>query len=119
MTTQQYLDLGAPKYLAPFFTNGAYSYRYVVHDSKTYNVFVSYRIESARRWLNGTSVRFGVNNLFDAEPPLSSDSRGYDPSLYNVMARGRTSLPGHEEAVIRGSARLQPAPIVMLTSCAG
>ncbi len=90
VTTQQYLDLGAPKYLAPFFTNGAYSYRYVVHDSKTYNVFVSYRIESARRWLNGTSVRFGVNNLFDAEPPLSSDSRGYDPSLYNVMARGRT-----------------------------
>jgi outer membrane receptor protein involved in Fe transport len=40
--------------------------------------------------LNNTSVRVGVNNLFDAEPPLSSDSRGYDPSLYNTMARGRS-----------------------------
>ncbi len=89
-TATQYADLGAPKYLQPIFNNGAYSYRYVVHDTKTYNVFVSYRVEAANRWLNGTSVRLGVNNLFDAQPPLSADSRGYDPAVYNVMARGRT-----------------------------
>jgi len=29
-----------------------------------------------------------VNNVFDAIPPLSSDSRGYDPALYNTLARG-------------------------------
>ena len=42
------------------------------------------------RWLNNTAIRFGVNNLFEAKPPLSADSRGYEVGLYNVMARGRT-----------------------------
>ena len=36
------------------------------------------------------NIRLGVNNLFDAKPPLSADSRGYEPALYNVMARGLT-----------------------------
>jgi outer membrane receptor protein involved in Fe transport len=90
-TTQAVWDsLGNPSYIQPIFNNGAYSYRYVVHDSKSYNVFVSYRIQAQNRWLNQTSLRLGVNNLFDAQPPLSADSRGYEPSLYNVMARGRT-----------------------------
>ena len=90
-TTQATWDsLGNPGYVLPVFSNGSYSYRYVVHDTKSYNVFVSYRITAQNRWLNQTSLRFGVNNLFNAEPPLSADSRGYDPSLYNVMARGRT-----------------------------
>jgi outer membrane receptor protein involved in Fe transport len=89
-TATQYADLGAPGYLQPVFTNGAYSYRYVVHDSKSYNVFASYRFAAKSRWLNQTSIRFGVNNVFNAEPPLSADSRGYEPSLYNVLARGRT-----------------------------
>ena len=90
-TTQATWDsLGNPAYIQPVFNNGAYSYRYVVHDSKSYNLFVSYRLSSANRWLNDTSFRLGVNNLFNAEPPLSADSRGYEPSLYNVMARGRS-----------------------------
>jgi outer membrane receptor protein involved in Fe transport len=90
-TTQAVWDsLGNPGYIQPIFNNGAYSYRYVIHDSKSYNVFVSYRLSARNRWLNQTSFRLGVNNVFDAEPPLSSDSRGYEPSLYNVLARGRT-----------------------------
>lgn len=90
-TTQAVWDsLGNPGYIQPVFNNGAYSYRYVVHDTKNYNLFVSYRLTSSSRWLNQTSFRLGVNNLFDAAPPLSADSRGYEPSLYNVMARGRT-----------------------------
>ena len=36
------------------------------------------------------SLRLGVNNLLNSIPPLSADSRGYEPSLYNTMARGRT-----------------------------
>lgn len=83
-------SLGRPGYIEPVFNNGAYSYRYVVHDSKSYNLYVSYRLTAQNRWLNQTSFRFGVNNLFDAQPPLSADSRGYEPSLYNVLARGRT-----------------------------
>lgn len=83
-----YESLGSPSYIEPVFTNGAYSYRYVVHDSKSYNAYVTYRVAAQNRSLNGTSIRLGVNNVFDAIPPLSSDSRGYDPALYNTLARG-------------------------------
>jgi iron complex outermembrane recepter protein len=83
-------SLGSPSYIQPVFNNGTTVYRYVVHDTKSYNANVSYRFASQNRYLRDTRLRFGVVNLFDAEPPLSSDSRGYDPSLYNTMARGRT-----------------------------
>ena len=90
-TTQAVWDsLGNPGYIQPIFNNGAYSYRYVVHDTNAYNLYVGYRVPAQTRWLGGTSFRFGVNNLFDLKPPLSSDSRGYEVGLYNVIARGRT-----------------------------
>ena len=87
-TATTFASLGSPAYIEPVFTNGAYSYRYVVHDSKSYNAFVTYRFSTQNRWLDRTSLRLGVNNLFDARPPLSADSRGYDPAIYNAMARG-------------------------------
>jgi hypothetical protein len=89
-TAATWESLGRPGYIQPIFNNGAYSYRYVVHDSKSYNLHASYRFAASNRWLNDTHVRIGINNLFDAAPPLSTDSRGYDPAVYNVMARGRT-----------------------------
>ncbi|MEO5960149.1 MAG: TonB-dependent receptor [Opitutaceae bacterium] len=90
-TTQATWDsLGNPSYIQPVFTNGAYSYRHVVHDSNAYNLHVGYKISAQNRWLHGTSFRLGVNNLFDLKPPLSSDTRGYEVGLYNVIARGRT-----------------------------
>ena len=89
-TTSQpvYQALGSPSYIQPVYTNGAVSYRYVVHDSKSYNVFLSYRLSARQRWLNDLAIRLGVNNVFDAQPPLSTS--GYDAAVYNVMARGRT-----------------------------
>ena len=90
-TTQAtYESLGSPAYIQPVFSSGSYSYRYVVSDSITYNANVSYRFGGRNRWTRDTSVRVGVVNLFDAIPPLSSDSRGYDPAIYNLMARGRS-----------------------------
>ncbi|MSU50553.1 MAG: hypothetical protein EXS37_15950 [Opitutus sp.] len=90
-TTQAVWDgLGRPGYIQPVFNNGAYSYRYVVHDTNSYNAFATYRVPAQNRWLRTLSIRVGVNNLFNAQPPLSADSRGYEVSLYNVMARGRT-----------------------------
>ncbi len=83
-------SLGRPSYIMPIFNNGAYSYRYLVHDSNSYNVFATYRVASQNRWFKNLDLRVGVNNIFDSTPPLSADSRGYDVSLYNVMARGRT-----------------------------
>ncbi|MBA4136546.1 MAG: hypothetical protein C0518_04440 [Opitutus sp.] len=84
-----YASLGEPGYIRPFFTNGNTSYRYIVRDSISYNGYVSYRISAKQsKWLHDTSIRLGVVNLLNSKPPLSSDSRGYDPSLYNTMARG-------------------------------
>lgn len=89
-TTQTIYDsLGDPAYIQPVYNNGSYVYRYVVHDTKTYNAFVSYRIMSQNRWLNDTGIRVGVVNLLNAKPPLvSGSSQGYETSLYNNMARG-------------------------------
>ena len=91
-TTQSIADsLGNPTYIVPVFTNGSTVYRYRVGDSMSYNASLSYRIRNAGfDWLKDTTVRVGVVNLFDAQPPLSSDSRGYDPSVYNLMARGQS-----------------------------
>ncbi|MBI5771626.1 MAG: TonB-dependent receptor [Verrucomicrobia bacterium] len=83
-------SLGRPGYIQPIFNNGAWSYRYIVHDSNAYNLFVGYRVSAQNRWFNGTSLRVGVNNLFDLKPPVTADSRGYEVGLYNVIARGRT-----------------------------
>ncbi|PAW66435.1 MAG: hypothetical protein B9S34_08080 [Opitutia bacterium Tous-C1TDCM] len=86
-----YESLGRPSYIKPVFTNGNTVYRMVHRDTQTYNVFVSYRVDrsDARSWLRDTSIRVGVNNLFDAEPPLSDDNNTYETALYNTMAKGR------------------------------
>lgn len=89
-TTKTLWDsLGNPTYIREVYNNGAYAYRYVVHDSKSYNVNVSYRFGKESRWLRETDVRIGVNNVLNAQPPLSADTRGYDVGLYNNLARGR------------------------------
>ncbi|MBI2813655.1 MAG: TonB-dependent receptor [Opitutae bacterium] len=91
-TTQSIADsLGNPGYIVPVFTNGSTVYRYRVGDSMSYNASVSCRIRAQdNKWLKDTTVRVGVVNLFNATPPLSSDSRGYDPAVYNLMARGQS-----------------------------
>jgi iron complex outermembrane recepter protein len=88
-TTQSIAEsLGNPSYIVPVFTNGSTVYRYRVSDSMSYNANVSYRLRTKNKWAKDTTIRVGVVNLFKAIPPLSSDSRGYDPSIYNQMARG-------------------------------
>ena len=44
----------------------AYAYRYVVHDSRVYNVNLSYRFGRESRWLRNTDFRIGVNNVLNA-----------------------------------------------------
>jgi outer membrane receptor protein involved in Fe transport len=90
-TVDIYESLGRPDYITPVLTNGTTVYRFTVRDSISYNAYISYRVPaSSDSWLADTSIRVGVINLFDKIPPLASDSRGYDPSLYNLMARGRS-----------------------------
>ncbi|MDI1337349.1 MAG: TonB-dependent receptor [Lacunisphaera sp.] len=90
-TTQSIADsLGNPKYIVPVFTGGTTVYRYRVNSSISYNASVSYRLRTNNKWTNDMTIRVGVVNLFNAKPPLSSDSRGYDPAIYNLMARGQS-----------------------------
>lgn len=90
-TAATYTTLGGPSYISRVFDTGAVRYRYIVHDSISYNANVNYAFQARREsWLANTSVRVGVVNLFDAIPPLSSAQRGYDGTIYNTLARGRT-----------------------------
>jgi iron complex outermembrane recepter protein len=90
-TAAIYESLGQPDYIAPVLTNGTTVYRYTVRDAISYNAYLSYNFRNHENpFLKRTVLRVGVINLFDTVPPLSSDSRGYDPSLYNQMARGRS-----------------------------
>ena len=86
-----YEALGSPSYIKPVFTNGSTLYRMVHRDTQTYNAFLSYRLgqTDTRSWLRDTSVRVGVNNLFNTEPPLSDDNNTYETALYNTLAKGR------------------------------
>jgi outer membrane receptor protein involved in Fe transport len=51
---------------------------------------VTYRGSKEARFLKHTTLRLGITNLFDAKPPRAPYLEGYEVSLYNGMARGRT-----------------------------
>lgn len=59
---------------------------YQVSDQFTMNLSVSYTINNDTA-LDGTRLKFGVNNLFDEDPPLADESYGYFSELHS--ARGR------------------------------
>jgi hypothetical protein len=42
-----------------------------------------------RAWLNGTTITFGIQNVFDSDPPFVAGAfgYGYDPSLADVKGR--------------------------------
>lgn len=84
-----FASVGSPDYIQPIYTNGALSYRYRVSEAVSYNAYLSYRIHEAA-FLKNLTIRLGIVNVFNTEPPLSSDSRGYDASTYNRLARGRS-----------------------------
>ncbi|MCX6956366.1 MAG: hypothetical protein NTV51_29885, partial [Verrucomicrobia bacterium] len=90
-TTQAlYESLGRPSYIAKHFTEGRYVYRYVMHDSVTFNAGVGYRFGAdASPWLRQTRVRLGVINLADKAPPLASGQFGYSASIAGSLVVGR------------------------------
>lgn len=90
-TAAVYNSLGAPKYLSKQFSDGAYLYRYRVHDTVTFNGFVQHRFGTqASPLLRRSSIRLGVVNLTDKEPPLESGNFGFSTSVYGSLFQGRT-----------------------------
>ena len=59
---------------------------YRVDDFFTVNFSISYTIENDTP-LDGTRLRFAINNLFDKDPPLADENYGYFSELHS--ARGR------------------------------
>ncbi|WP_240616836.1 TonB-dependent receptor [Sphingorhabdus sp. YGSMI21] len=59
---------------------------YRVDDWFTMNASISYTINNDTA-LDGTRLKFGFNNIFDEEPPLSDELFGFDGALHS--ARGR------------------------------
>lgn len=57
-----------------------------VKDQFVTNLSVSYTIDNDTA-LNGTRLRFAINNLFDKDPPLADETYGFYSELYT--ARGR------------------------------
>jgi outer membrane receptor protein involved in Fe transport len=86
-----YTSLGAPGYLSKQFDSGTYLYRYVVRDITTYNASIGYRFAGGGpKWLGRSSIRVGVINLTDREPPLSSATAGFSSSVHGSLFPGRT-----------------------------
>lgn len=90
-TAAVYDSLGAPSYLSKQFDSGAYLYRYVVEDSISANTFVSYRFtRKDSKWLSDLTVRLGVVNFTNKQPPLTPGAFGFSSSVYAHLFPGRT-----------------------------
>lgn len=90
-TTQAvYESLGRPSYIRVVTTNGSTSYVEIGDDQIQLNGSVSYRFDGDRhRWLKGSSVRLGINNLLDTEPTLSAGNEGYGGATGSSVFVGR------------------------------
>ncbi len=88
-TTQQiYNALGGPSYIRAFNDNGVTRYLLRVDPYIQHNAWIGYRFDRTERsWLQGTSVRLGMNNVFDTNPPQSSDQYGFRTSAANPRGR--------------------------------
>lgn len=83
-----YQALGRPDYIQIFNDNGITRYLLRVDPQFNHNVWLSYRFESgAGRWLQGVTVRGGINNVFDKPPALADEQYGYQSGTFNVRGR--------------------------------
>ncbi len=78
--------LGNPNYLYPI--DGVDYFR--IKSSIQTNAFASYKVMKQGSLFDNSTIRLGVINLTNEAPPLDSDPAGYDPSVYQSMAEGRT-----------------------------
>jgi iron complex outermembrane recepter protein len=91
ITAATYESMGQPKYISRQFTDGTFAYRYRVNDVISYNAAASYRFRGdASPWLRNSSVRLGVVNVTDQQPPLTADTAGYATSIHASLFPGRT-----------------------------
>lgn len=69
-------------------TAGVTRLGYLVKDWISHNTYVNYRFpRRSHEWVRGTSVRVGINNVIDSDPPLADESRGYRTGGSNPRGR--------------------------------
>jgi outer membrane receptor protein involved in Fe transport len=79
-TVEIYEVLGRPSYISSYVDSGGVRrYRYLVASHILHNTYINYAFPRRRdnRWLSNLSVRAGINNVFDVEPPLADEDSGY------------------------------------------
>ena len=78
-TREIYEALGRPEYISSYVDSGGVRrYRYLVTAYATHSAYLNYAFTGRRdSLLADTTLRFRVNNLFDAEPPLADEDSGY------------------------------------------
>lgn len=86
-TEAVYRALNYPSHIRPFDDNGVLRYYYRVRPAIVHNASLTYKFTaSAPRWLQGITVRGGINNVFDTEPPLIDEANGFQSGVH---IRGR------------------------------
>ncbi|MBE7539213.1 MAG: TonB-dependent receptor [Opitutaceae bacterium] len=90
-TAAIYESLGRPGYIEAFFNGSQTVYRRVIDPFWTFNLTGAYDFGKSSMWfLRNTKLRVGVINLTDKAPPLASESFGYDATVSQNVAAGRT-----------------------------
>lgn len=84
-----YNALGRPEYIQVFNDNGITRYLLRVEPQFNHNAWISYRFDrnAGNRWLQGVTLRGGINNVFDEDPALVDEQYGYQPGTFNVRGR--------------------------------
>lgn len=88
-TTKLVYDaLGQPDSIKAINNNGIVSYYLQVDPFISHNSFLAYRFQrSERSWLRGVTVRGGINNVFDAEPPPAALASSYQVGTADPRGR--------------------------------
>ncbi len=90
-TTKEIYDvLGQPDYISTYVDSGGVRrYRYLITSSVNHNAYINYAFPKRRgsNW-GDLSLRLGVNNVFDSDPPLADSDTGYQRGA-GTNPRGR------------------------------
>ncbi len=85
----QYEALGKPDYVYVFNDiGGVVRYRWWIKEVIQHSFNVQHRFTAKQGLLARVTAKFGVSNVFDEEPPIADESRGYQGGT--VSAKGRS-----------------------------
>jgi outer membrane receptor protein involved in Fe transport len=88
-TAAVYNALGRPDYIRVFNDiGGVVRYRWWIKETFQHNAYLQYRFTGVNGPARNLTVRFGVTNLFDEEPPTADESRGYQGGTISAKGRG-------------------------------